>query len=57
MAAVGTLQWPQKSSVYSADWTDCNQTMWPYGVRDMPSGLLCGKYAETELPFIHYFAV
>lgn len=27
---------------------DCNQTIWPYGVRAIPSGLLSVKYVEIE---------
>lgn len=31
---------------------DCNQTIWPYGMRAIPSGLLSGKYVGIELELI-----
>lgn len=31
---------------------DCYQTMWPYGARAIPSGLLSVKYVEIELALI-----
>ena len=35
---------------------DCYQTVWPYGVRAIPYGLLSGKYVEIELELIALLA-
>lgn len=37
------------------EWTDCNQTMWPYGVSAIPARHISDKYVEAELELIALF--